>query len=114
MLRKFMKRLLGRRTKQSCSRQRSRWTQHWVPGVEPLGERILPAVTAAFVPSAGVLSVIGDALNNTIVVSRDAAGHILVNGGAVAIQGGTATVANTSLIQVFGQAGNDTITLNEA
>ena len=38
---------------------------------------------------------------------------ILVNGGAVPIQGGTATVANTSLIQVFGQGGNDTITVNE-
>ena len=46
--------------------------------------------------------------------SRDAAGKILVNGGAVKVLGGTPTVANTSLIQVFGQAGNDTITLNEA
>src|SRR4030095_10425628 len=31
----------------------------------------------------------------------------------VPVQGGTATVANTSLIQVFGQGGNDTITLSE-
>src|SRR5207248_6998639 len=50
---------------------------------------------------------------NTITVSRDAAGKILVNGGAVAVTGGTATVANTSLVQVFGQGGNDTIALNE-
>src|SRR5262249_52173258 len=42
------------------------------------------------------------------------AGKILVNGGAVAVQGGTPTVANVSLIQIFGQAGNDTITLDEA
>jgi Ca2+-binding RTX toxin-like protein len=61
-----------------------------------------------------VLTVFGDSLNNQIVVSRDAAGDILVNGGAVPIQGGTPTVANTSLIQVFGQAGNDQISLNEA
>jgi Ca2+-binding RTX toxin-like protein len=85
-----------------------------VPALESLADRILPAVTAVFVPPAGVLTVLGDAGNNTITVSRDAAGNILVNGGAVAIRGGTATVANTSLIQVFGQAGNDQISLDEA
>jgi Ca2+-binding RTX toxin-like protein len=70
------------------------------------------ATTASF--SGGILTVFGDAANNTITISRDAAGKILVNGGAVAVSGGTPTVANTSLIQVFGQAGNDTIGLNEA
>ncbi len=85
-----------------------------LPTLEPLGERILPAITASFSPGTGILSVVGDAQNNTIVVSRDAAGDILVNGGAVAIQGGAATVANTSLIQVYGQAGNDQISLDEA
>ncbi|MFL6928943.1 MAG: calcium-binding protein, partial [Xanthobacteraceae bacterium] len=72
------------------------------------------AVTAFFSPTTGVLTVFGDALDNNIVISRDAAGTILVNGGAIPILGGTATVANTSLIQGFGQAGNDTITLNES
>ena len=72
------------------------------------------AVTASFDPTSGLLSVFGDALDNTITVSRDAAGTILINGGAVVIQGGTATVANTSLIQGFGLGGNDTITLNES
>ena len=72
------------------------------------------AVTATFLRNAGILTEFGDALDNTITTSRDAAGTILVNGGAVQINGGTATVANTSLIQVFGQGGNDTITLNEA
>jgi Ca2+-binding RTX toxin-like protein len=71
------------------------------------------AVTASFTPSAGQLTVFGDNLNNAITVSRNAAGGILVNGGAVAVLGGTPTVANTALIQVFGQGGNDTITLNE-
>jgi Ca2+-binding RTX toxin-like protein len=72
------------------------------------------AITATFLPGAGILTTLGDSLDNTITVMRDAAGTIRINNGAVAIQGGTPTVANTSLIQVFGQAGNDVITLNEA
>jgi Ca2+-binding RTX toxin-like protein len=84
-----------------------------LPTLEPLDARILPAVTAMFSPGRGLLSVLGDAHNNTIVVSRDAAGHILVNGGAVAIRGGAPTVANTRLIQVVGQDGNDNLSLDE-
>src|SRR5829696_1797482 len=83
-------------------------------GLEALEGRWTPAVTASFTPGAGVLTVFGDNLDNTITVSRNAAGQLLVNGGAVSILGGTPTVANTSLIQVFGQGGNDTVTLNEA
>jgi Ca2+-binding RTX toxin-like protein len=70
------------------------------------------AVTATF--ASGTLSVSGDSANNAITISRDAAGRILVNRGAIPVRGGTATVANTALIQVFGLAGNDTLTLNEA
>src|SRR5262249_15512364 len=84
------------------------------PSLEWLAERIAPAVTASFLPGAGILTIFGDNLDNTITVSRDAAGTILVNGGAVGVQGGTPTVGNVSLIQAFGQAGNDTITLDEA
>ena len=69
------------------------------------------ATTSTF--SNGVLTVSGDSLNNSIAISRDAAGKILVNGGAVAVVGGTPTVANTSQIQVFGLDGQDTITLSE-
>jgi Ca2+-binding RTX toxin-like protein len=58
--------------------------------------------------------VTGDNANNTVVVSRNAAGTILVNGGAIPVGGGTATVANTARIQVFGQAGADTLRLDEA
>jgi Ca2+-binding RTX toxin-like protein len=85
----------------------------FTPALQRLDERIHPAVTASFSPGSGILTVFGDAGNNTIAVSRNAAGTIFVNGGAVAIQGGAATVANTTLIQVFGQDGNDNISLNE-
>jgi Ca2+-binding RTX toxin-like protein len=70
------------------------------------------AVTASFI--GGVLTVFGDNLDNQITVSRNAAGNLLVNGGAVAVSGGTPTVANTTQIQVFGLGGNDGIALNEA
>jgi Ca2+-binding RTX toxin-like protein len=71
------------------------------------------AATTASFGTDGVLSVFGDSLDNSITVSRDAAGRILVNGGAIAVVGGTPTVANTALIQVFGQDGNDVVSLSE-
>ena len=70
------------------------------------------ATTATF--NNGVLTVFGDAAANNIAISRNAAGRILVNGGAVAVVGGTPTVANTALIRVFGLGDNDVISLNEA
>ncbi|WZO98800.1 calcium-binding protein [Isosphaeraceae bacterium EP7] len=81
---------------------------------ELLDCRVLPAVTATFSAAQGVLTVFGDALANSVSVSRNAGGTLLVNGGAVPIQGGTGTVANTRLIQVFGMGGNDVLNLNEA
>jgi Ca2+-binding RTX toxin-like protein len=69
------------------------------------------ATTATF--TGGTLSVNGDSAANNIQISRNAAGNILVNGGAVTVIGGTPTVANTALIQVFGLSGNDTISLSE-
>ena len=79
-----------------------------------LSQTASAAVTASFTPSTGTLTVFGDNLTNNLQISRNAAGQILVNGGAVQVLGGTPTVANTALIQVFGQGGSDTITLNEA
>ncbi len=72
------------------------------------------AIKATFSPGAALLSEFGDNLDNTITTSRNAAGQILVNGGAVSVDGGQPTVANTAEIDVFGQGGNDTITLDEA
>src|SRR6187431_798504 len=77
----------------------------------PSGGVTTQAVTGSF--SNGVVTVFGDNAANTITFSRDAAGKILVNGGAVPVVGGDATVANTTTISVFGLAGNDTISLDE-
>ena len=71
------------------------------------------AIAANFTPANGLLTAFGTSGQNTIKFGRDPAGNILVNDGTVAVLGGTPTVANTSLIQAFGQAGNDTITLDE-
>ena len=46
------------------------------------------AIKASFSPGAGLLSVFGDAAKNTVTVSRNAAGSLLVNGGAVSVAGG--------------------------
>jgi Ca2+-binding RTX toxin-like protein len=70
------------------------------------------ATVATF--GAGTLSVIGDNADNSVAISRDAAGRILVNGGAIAVVGGTPTVANVAQIQVFGQGGQDALRLDEA
>src|SRR4051812_44166251 len=70
------------------------------------------ATTATF--SAGVLHVFGDSADNSIQISRDAAGKLVINSGAVTVTGGTPTVANTSRIQVTSLGGNDVIALNEA
>src|SRR4051812_42683910 len=78
---------------------------------ESLESRRLYSITA--VSLGGLLTVLGDNNPNAITVSRDAAGKLLVNGGDVKVIGGTPTVANTSLIAVFGLGGNDTITLSE-
>ena len=68
--------------------------------------------TAVF--TLGVLTVIGNSQDNVLTISRDAAGTILVNGGAVPVVGGTPTVANTRSITLLGVSGNDVLTLDEA
>src|SRR5262245_32008307 len=110
MLRTYLQAMLrGRR-----SSERRPIPSRLAPRVESLEARLAPAVTAFFSPGSGVLSVLGDNLDNTIVVSRNAAGTLLVNGGAVQVKGGTPTVANASQISVFGLGGNDRLELNEA
>jgi Ca2+-binding RTX toxin-like protein len=72
------------------------------------------AVTAVYSSSTGVLTVTGDPAVNTITISRDAAGVILINGGAVSVSGGIATIANTTLISVSSLDADDTVTFDES
>jgi Ca2+-binding RTX toxin-like protein len=97
------------------SRPARQKTEHgrFLPQLEPLDARVMPAVTASFTAAGALLRVVGDALDNTVVVSRDAGGAILVNGGAVPIQGDTPTVANTHMIMMVGGAGDDNLSLDE-
>jgi len=71
------------------------------------------SITAVFIAPVNVLAVIGTAQDDGSTVSRDAAGRLLVNDGAVPILGGSPTVANTTLIEIFGLAGNDKLALDE-
>ena len=77
----------------------------------PLEQRRLMAVTAN--AAGGVLNVLGDDNPNAIVVSRDLAGNLLINGGAVPISGSPATTATIQLISVTGAGGNDNLALDE-
>src|SRR6516164_6318012 len=111
----WLSQLFNRKSRPIVRSGRKKFNQgRFLPTFEQLEDRLTPTVSASFSPNAHLLTVLGDALNNNIVVSRDGAGRILVNGGAVSVQGGSPTVANVSLIQVFGQAGNDNISLDEA
>jgi len=75
-----------------------------------LGVNIV-SVSAFF--AEGVLTVTGDEHNNTLVVSRDAAGTLLVNGGAVPVTGGVPTIANTTLIRILGLEANDVLRVDD-
>ena len=72
----------------------------------------IPTLSAVF--SGGVLTVVGDDNDNTLIVSRDTAGNLLVNGGTLPITGGAPTIFNTTLIQILGLGGNDVLTVDDA
>ena len=104
----FLKRWSARRSSvQSVQRARSAFA------IEPMESRLLLSVSAVFSPVTDVLMILGDNQNNAIELSRDEVGNILINDGRVPIIGGTPTVDNTSLIQVAGQAGDDSIAVDE-
>jgi len=71
------------------------------------------SITGKFIAHAKDLDFFGDSLDNSLTISRDGAGHLLGNGGAIAISGGVATVDNIDVIRAFGDGGNDVITLDE-
>jgi Ca2+-binding RTX toxin-like protein len=79
--------------------------------LESLEPRQFLSVTAS--AGNGVLSIGGDDNANAITVSRNAAGDLFVNNGAVPIIGTPATVTTIQSIVISGRGGNDTITLDE-
>jgi Ca2+-binding RTX toxin-like protein len=93
-----------------------RWSTPAQLALEALEYRVTPAVTALF--STGLLSVVGDAAANTIVVSADANGNLQVtnNGQAVQIRSvfGTPNRASLQTINVDARGGNDMITLDRS
>jgi Ca2+-binding RTX toxin-like protein len=76
--------------------------------------RVAVATGPSAVFSNGVLTITGDDQDNALTVGRDPAGLLVVNGGALSISGGAPTVANTSLIRIFGFGGNDTLSIDES
>ena len=71
----------------------------FAPSLLALEAREVPAVFGLFTPAAGgLLSVFGDAADNAITVSRDAAGRILVNGGRRGYLVGIAPSVLTALL----------------
>jgi Ca2+-binding RTX toxin-like protein len=112
-IRSLLQALLEGRRRRLSRRPRRSPDYGPVGQVQVLEVRSLLSASAVFVANTGVLTVTGDAQNNNLTIGQDGLGNINVNGGAVAIKGGTPTVTNVSLIQVFGLGGNDTIKLDE-
>ncbi|MEM1050033.1 MAG: calcium-binding protein [Pseudomonadota bacterium] len=71
------------------------------------------AVIARFDLRTGDLRILGDSEDDAIEISRTADGRLLVNGGAVEIVGGPATIDNTTRILTRGRNGDDRIELDE-
>src|SRR5262245_64101800 len=103
-------RALGRKARPSRPNPKQ---YRFVPSVEGLENREVPAVTASFSAVSGVLTVFGDNLDNNITISSNAAGTILVNGGGVTVAGGKPTVEHTGVIQGYGKVGEDKMTIND-
>jgi Ca2+-binding RTX toxin-like protein len=64
--------------------------------------------------SAGTLTITGDGTDETITVSRSAAGFLKLNGANINVSGNALTVAQTTTIVVDGRGGNDTIKVTDA
>jgi Ca2+-binding RTX toxin-like protein len=97
------------KNKQLRPARHQRQGTHSSPVVEPLDRRVMMAVSAVF--AGGTLFVSGDDQDDVITISRTAGGTILVNNGAIPLQG--ATVANTAHFHLVGGGGNDRITLDQ-
>ncbi len=59
MLRKFWKRIARGHSRSPRPVRKKHWQGKVWLGLEPLADRIVPAVTATFSPGAGILTVLG-------------------------------------------------------
>lgn len=122
MLRQLFARVWGLHGEVARRKPRiNRWNR-WVPRLEALGARIVPAVTATFDAGTGTLSVLGDGGDNNIIIRRDSVGHVevrdgatmitptIINGGAA--EAGSLTLSNVRHITVDALAGDDSITID--
>ena len=80
--------------------------------LEALEMRLALSVSSVFVPQAQAVTVFGDQQDNTIVISRDADGNLLLNNAPISSPAGVATVANGQRINILGMNGNDSIRLD--
>ena len=80
---------------------------------KPMSAAASSEVTAVLSAQTSMLNVTGTELAEAIEVSRNAAGDIFLNGGAVVVAGGHPTLANTTLIVANGGGGNDALALDE-
>ena len=70
------------------------------------------SITGSFSSANRLLTFFGASADDNLTITRNLAGQLLGNNGAVPITGGTPTILNTTLIQAFAGAGNDTITVD--
>jgi hypothetical protein len=84
-----------------------------IDGPDQIKGNLQMSIFGIFLAPLKDLFFLGDSRSNSISIGSDEAGHLLGNGGAIHTLGGVATLANTDLIRVFGNGGNDVITLDE-
>ncbi len=91
-------------------RQRARapLLRRFLPRLEALDDRIVPALTFAYDAATLTLDILSDAAPDTITVSNDASGTILVNGSST----GHTLATDTQKVRIFGNGGDDRIDLS--
>src|SRR5262245_30373978 len=94
---------------QRSKSRRPRRAGHRELCLEPLQDRILPAITPSF--SGGLLKIVGDAAANSIVLTLvgTSGTSIRLNGAGIS---GSPTLANTKSIVILGNGGDDTIDIS--
>lgn len=79
-----------------------------VPRIEALEARHAPACTPLFLPAEGILAVWCDEAHDTVAVTADEGGALLLNGEPIP---GEPTLKTTQEMFVFGGDGNDSLSL---